>query len=133
MRDASLDRVADSDPTDLTDDLPEQVRVRREKYDRLVEAGTPPYDLGFPRTASLAEIREEYADLASDSASGETAGVAGRVVLYRTGGKLCFATIQEGDTQLQVMVSLDGVGPERLAAWETGGDPRARGGGAGGG
>jgi lysyl-tRNA synthetase class 2 len=40
-------------------------------------------------------------------------------MLSRTGGKLCFATIQEGDAQLQVMVSLDGVGEERLAAWKS--------------
>lgn len=104
---------------DLTDDLPEQVRVRREKYDRLVAAGAEPYPLGYPRTASLAEVRERFADLATDTASGEVVGVTGRVVLYRTGGKLCFATIQEGDTQLQVMVSLDGVGAERLAAWKS--------------
>jgi lysyl-tRNA synthetase class 2 len=101
------------------DDLPEQVRVRREKYDRLVAAGTPPYPLGYARTASLAEVRERYADLELDSASGDVVSVTGRVVLYRTGGKLCFATLQEGDAQLQVMVSLNGVGEERLAAWKS--------------
>ena len=42
--------MAADDPNALTDDLPEQVRVRREKYDRLVAAGTSPYPLGFPRT-----------------------------------------------------------------------------------
>jgi lysyl-tRNA synthetase class 2 len=104
---------------DDIDDLPEQVRVRRGKYDRLVEAGTPPYPMGYPRTATLAEVRERFGDLADDSASGETVSVAGRVVLYRAGGKLCFATIQQGDAQLQVMVSLAGVGEERLAAWKT--------------
>jgi lysyl-tRNA synthetase class 2 len=108
--------VADND---ATDDLPEQVRVRRGKYDRLVAAGTPPYPLGYPRTTTLAEVREKHAALAIDTASGETVGVAGRVVLSRHGGKLCFATLQEGDTQLQVMVSHDGVGAERLAAWKT--------------
>ena len=102
-----------------TDDLPEQVRVRREKYDRLLAEGTPPYALGYPRTASLAEVRERFADLVTDSASGEVVGVTGRVVLSRTGGKLCFATLQEGDAQLQVMISLDGVGSERLAAWKS--------------
>jgi lysyl-tRNA synthetase class 2 len=109
--------------TDLTDDLPEQVRIRREKYDRLVAAGTPPYPLGYPRTASLAEVREKHGELAIDTASGETVSVTGRVVLYRTGGKLCFATLQEGTESgtaaLQVMVSLDGVGAERLAAWKS--------------
>ena len=105
--------------TAAQDDLPEQVRVRREKYDRLVAAGTPPYPLGAPRTASLAEVRERHAGLETDTASGEVVSVTGRVVLSRTGGKLCFATLQEGDATLQVMVSLDGVGAERLAAWKS--------------
>ena len=101
------------------DDLPEQVRVRRAKYDRLLAAGTPPYPLGYPRTATLAEVRERFGHLETDTASGENVGVAGRVVLSRAGGKLCFATLQEGDDQLQVMVSLDSVGEERLAAWKS--------------
>ena len=104
--------------TDGPDDLPEQVRVRREKYDRLVAAGTPPYALGYPRTTTLQQVREEHGELETDTRSGVTVGVAGRVVLSRTGGKLCFATLQEGEATLQVMVSLDGVGQERLAAWK---------------
>jgi lysyl-tRNA synthetase class 2 len=101
-----------------TDDLPEQVRVRREKYERLTAAGTPPYALGYPRTTSLAQVREQYADLPTDTATGDTVGITGRVVLSRTGGKLCFATLQEGGTTLQVMVSLDGVGEQRLTDWK---------------
>ena len=104
--------------TDGPDDLPEQVRVRREKYDRLVAAGTPPYALGYPRTTTLQQVRDEHGKLETDTRSGVTVGVAGRVVLSRTGGKLCFATLQEGEATLQVMVSLDGVGQERLAAWK---------------
>jgi lysyl-tRNA synthetase class 2 len=94
------------------------MRVRREKYDRLVASGASPYPLGYPRTATLAQVRERFGDLATDTASGEVVGVTGRVVLSRTGGKLCFATLQDGDAQLQVMVSLDGVGADRLAAWK---------------
>jgi lysyl-tRNA synthetase class 2 len=107
----------------VEEDLPEQMRVRREKYDRLLAAGTPPYPLGAPRTASLAEVRARYGGLATDTASGDTVSVTGRVVLSRIGGKLCFATLQEGSSegaaQLQVMVSLDRVGEERLAAWKS--------------
>jgi lysyl-tRNA synthetase, class II len=100
-------------------DVPEQMKVRREKYERLVAAGTSPYPLGHPRTASLAEVREKYGDLEIDTASGDTVSVTGRLVLSRISGKLCFATLQEGDATLQVMVSHDGVGPDRLAAWKT--------------
>ncbi len=105
--------------TTQTTGTSEQVQVRREKYDRLVAAGTPPYPLGYPRTATLAEVRERYAELETDTATGDTVAVAGRVMLSRTGGKLCFATLAEGEAQVQVMVSLDGVGPDRLQAWKT--------------
>ncbi|MDQ3503620.1 MAG: lysine--tRNA ligase [Actinomycetota bacterium] len=101
------------------DDLPEQVRIRREKYDRLLAKGDSPYPLGAPRTTSLAALRETYADLATDTSTGETASITGRVVLSRKSGNLCFATLQEGDAQLQVMVSRDGVGVDRLADWKT--------------
>ena len=110
--------MTEDSTTDGPDDLPEQVRVRREKYDRLVAAGTPPYALGYPRTTTLQQVRDEHGELETDTRSGVTIGVAGRVVLSRTGGKLCFATLQEGEATLQVMVSLDGVGQERLAAWK---------------
>ncbi len=107
------------DQPDALPSDPEQVRVRREKYDRLLAAGETPYPRGYPRSSTLAELRERFPDLAPGGSTGETVGVTGRVVLSRTGGKLCFATLQEGDAQLQVMISLDGVGPERLAAWKS--------------
>ena len=45
--------------------------------------------------------------------------VAGRVMFLRNTGKLCFATLREGDgTELQAMLSLDRVGAEALAAWK---------------
>ena len=48
-----------------------------------------------------------------------SSAVAGRVVFARNSGKLCFATLQEGDgTQLQVMLSLASVGDEALEAWK---------------
>ena len=106
-------------PPPSPDSVPEQVRVRREKYDRLVAAGKPPYPLGARRTDALADVRARHADLEIDTASGEIVSVTGRVVLSRDGGKLCFASLQEGGQTLQVMVSHDGVGAERLAAWKT--------------
>ena len=41
------------------------------------------------------------------------------MVFARNSGKLCFATLQDGDgTQLQAMISLAGVGQESLDAWK---------------
>ena len=107
-------------PVDPADDLPEQMRVRREKRDRLLAEGVEPYPVGYPADrARWREIRARYADLPTDTATGDTVAVTGRVIFLRNTGKLCFATLRDGDgTELQAMLSLDRVGAERLEAWK---------------
>jgi lysyl-tRNA synthetase class 2 len=107
--------VTDDDP----ERLPEQMQVRLAKLDRIRAAGGEAYPVGFPRTTTIAEIRAKYPDLEPDTATGQHVGVAGRVMLYRTGGKLCFATIRDGTGDIQVMISLDRVGEQALAAWKS--------------
>jgi lysyl-tRNA synthetase class 2 len=101
------------------DELPEQQRVRREKLERLRAQGVDPYPLGFPRTTTCADLRAAHADLEPDTATGVRVGIAGRVVLSRIGGKLCFATLRDGSGEVQVMLSLDRLGEESLAAWKS--------------
>lgn len=113
-----------SGAVDAVEDLPEQMRVRREKRDRLIEQGIDPYPVSVERTSTLAQVRTAHADLAPDVTTGEIVGITGRILFMRNGGKLCFATIREGGagetgTELQVMVSLAGVGPDALAAWKS--------------
>ena len=102
------------------DDVPEQFRIRQAKRQRLLDEGRQPYPVAVPRTHSLAEVRAAHPDLAPDTATGAVVGVTGRVVFARNSGKLCFATLQEGDgTQLQAMISLAGVGGDALEAWKS--------------
>jgi lysyl-tRNA synthetase, class II len=103
------------------DDLPEQMRVRREKRERLLESGRPAYPLVVERTHTLREIREKFdplmaaGELEADTRTGEQVAVAGRAIFVRNTGKLCFARLREGDgTELQVMLSLADVGQEQL-------------------
>ena len=95
------------------------MQVRLAKVDRIRAAGGDPYPVGFPRTTTIAEIREEHPDLEPDTATGEKVGVTGRVVLSRIGGKLCFATIRDGTGDIQVMISQNRVGEPALAAWKS--------------
>ncbi|MDT5020986.1 MAG: lysyl-tRNA synthetase, class [Mycobacterium sp.] len=100
-------------------DLPEQFLIRRGKRERLAAEGRDPYPVEVPRTHTLSQIRAAYPDLPADSTTGDIVGVAGRVMFIRNSGKLCFATLQDGDgTQLQVMLSLAGVGQEALDEWK---------------
>jgi lysyl-tRNA synthetase class 2 len=104
----------------VEDDLPEQLRIRREKRAGLIERGVEPYPVSVSRTASLAEIRKKYATLETDSTTGDIQSLTGRVIFKRDTGKLCFATLREGDgTELQAMLSLDKVGQETLDSWKS--------------
>jgi lysyl-tRNA synthetase, class II len=106
---------------DRQDDLPEQIRVRREKRDRLLSEGDQPYPIAVPRTHMLKELRARYDDqeLAPDTRTGEKVAVAGRVIFLRNTGKLCFVRLREGDgTELQVMLSLADLGEEELARFK---------------
>ena len=104
----------------VEDDLPEQLRIRREKRAGLIERGVEPYPVAVARTSSLADIRAKYADLEIDKATGDIQSLTGRVIFKRDTGKLCFATLREGDgTELQAMLSLDKVGKEVLDSWKS--------------
>jgi lysyl-tRNA synthetase class 2 len=104
----------------IEDDLPEQLRIRREKRTDLLAKGVEPYPVSVSRTKSLAQIRSTYVDLAIDVATGDIESVTGRIIFKRDTGKLCFATLREGDgTELQAMFSLDKVGEDSLNSWKS--------------
>lgn len=112
--------MAENPITPVEDDLPEQLRIRREKRAGLIDRGIEPYPVSVLRTKSLAQIRAKYADLEIDVASGDIESVTGRIIFKRDTGKLCFATLREGDgSLLQAMFSLDKVGEESLDSWKS--------------
>ncbi len=105
----------------VEDDLPEQMRVRREKRQRLLDSGRAAYPVTVERTHTLAQVRAEHdaAGLEPDTRTGVQVAVTGRVIHQRNTGKLCFARLREGDgTELQVMLSLADVGEESLADYK---------------
>lgn len=105
--------------TPAADDLPEQLRVRREKRDRMLAEGVEPYPVSVPRTHAIADVRAAHPDLEPGEETQDEVGVAGRVVFLRNTGKLCFATLQDGaGNRLQAMLSLANVGEDRLAAFK---------------
>ena len=102
------------------DDLPEQLRIRREKRAAILNRGAQPYPVSVPRTTSLLEIRNKHKDLPIDVSTGVIESVTGRVIFKRDTGKLCFANLREGDgTELQAMFSLDKIGDEQLEIWKS--------------
>ncbi|WP_039630621.1 bifunctional lysylphosphatidylglycerol synthetase/lysine--tRNA ligase LysX [Streptomyces sp. 769] len=87
--------------------LPEQVRVRHQKLERLREAGTDPYPVGVQRTHTLGQVREEHRELAAGARTGKTVTVAGRVLLTRDHGGVLFAVLRDWSGDLQIAVTRD--------------------------
>ncbi|MEX8059268.1 MULTISPECIES: lysine--tRNA ligase [Microbacterium] len=119
MTDAPANDAAE--PTE--DEVFEQKAVRLAKRERLLaersDAAGGPYPVAVPITTTIPELRARFGDLEAGAETGETAGVAGRVVFSRNTGKLCFASLQSGDgSRIQAMVSLASVGEESLQAWK---------------
>lgn len=113
MSDAPIETPAD-------DELPEQMRIRRDKRDRILADGKQAYPAAVARTHTLAEVNETWQHLETGEETQDVVTVAGRVMFVRNTGKLAFAALQEGiGTRLQVMLSLAEVGEESLAAWKS--------------
>ncbi|MFF1477485.1 bifunctional lysylphosphatidylglycerol synthetase/lysine--tRNA ligase LysX [Streptomyces sp. NPDC058301] len=87
--------------------LPEQVRVRHRKLERLRAEGTEPYPVVIPpRTHTLAELRT--------AGAGTAATVAGRVMAVRDFGGVVFAVLRDWSGDLQLALTRDGTGAEIL-------------------
>ncbi|PJJ65604.1 lysine--tRNA ligase [Compostimonas suwonensis] len=119
--------MAETPPTEhdepTAEEISEQKSVRLAKRERLIASAQNPgggaYPVTVPVTHTIPDIRARFGELEADATTGETVGVAGRVVFLRNTGKLCFATLQSGDgSRVQAMVSLAQVGEESLAEWK---------------
>src|SRR5699024_814227 len=93
------------------------------------------YDsVSYKRNITLRDLHQQYQVLAKDESeknkeyvtylevdqeTDQVVSIAGRLIFMRNTGKLCFATLQDGDgTQVQAMLSLAEVGEEALALWK---------------
>ena len=80
--------MTSENPTTADDDLPEQLRIRREKRASLLERGIEPYPVAVPRTKSLHDVRQKYTGLDVDVATGDVESLTGRIIFKRDTGKL---------------------------------------------
>ncbi|MFD4138519.1 bifunctional lysylphosphatidylglycerol synthetase/lysine--tRNA ligase LysX [Streptomyces sp. NPDC058572] len=91
--------------------LPEQVRIRHAKMERLRAAGIDPYPVEIPRrTRTLADIRAAHSADAPGSRSGERVTVAGRVMVVRDLGGIVFALLRDWSGDLQLVLGRDAAG-----------------------
>ena len=101
----------------------ELVVQREEKLSELRKLGVEPYGRRFPRTHSIAEIRDNFNALVE--CSGQTGStlnrevsVAGRIMLMRKHGKASFADLSDETGKIQIYVRFDTVGEGNYRIFE---------------
>ncbi|MER5570063.1 bifunctional lysylphosphatidylglycerol synthetase/lysine--tRNA ligase LysX [Streptomyces goshikiensis] len=108
-----LDLVADETAGAPAERLPEQVRVRHDKLERIRAAGTDPYPVGIPqRTHTVAQLKAAHPGHPPGARTGEEVTLAGRVMVVRDLGGVVFAVLRDwsGDTQLMLTRDEAGAG-----------------------
>lgn len=104
--------ATDADPLSA---LPDQVRIRHRKLDRLRADGVDPYPVGLPpRTHTLAEV--------TPTLTGDQVTVAGRVMLVRDFGGVVFVVLRDWSGDRQLALTRDRSGPDVLDRFTSGTD-----------
>src|SRR3954451_14199322 len=88
------------------------LRDRREKLERLREAGIDPFPPEFGEKEDIAEVRAAHEGLAPGVETESRHRVAGRLVGRRGHGKACFLDLRDGSGQIQVHAREDLLGEE---------------------
>lgn len=99
---------------DISEDMSEILRVRREKLDALKNSGNDPYAITkYDVTDYSADIKADF-----ENFEGKNVSLAGRVMSRRIMGKASFVGIQDGTGAIQLYVRRDDVGEETYAAFK---------------
>jgi lysyl-tRNA synthetase class 2 len=92
--------------------LSDVLRDRREKLERLREAGIEPFPHGFDEREEIAEVRAAHEGLAAGMETDSRHRVAGRIVARRGHGKAAFLDLRDGTGQIQLHATADKLGAE---------------------
>ena len=107
--------MADYPVTPLTPPLSEQEIIRRQKLQGLIDAGQNPYEITrYDVTHHSQDIINNFVD----DQEGETVAIAGRMTARRVMGKASFASLLDGQGNIQIYVTRDELGEEAYAAFK---------------
>ncbi len=105
----------------MSEELNDQMLVRREKLAGYKEKGLDPFGGKFVRTSVAKELHEQYDTFSKEELEekNDQATIAGRVMTKRGKGKVGFAHIQDATGQIQIYVRKDEIGEEAYDIFKT--------------
>ncbi|MFP5039228.1 lysine--tRNA ligase [Staphylococcus pseudintermedius] len=107
----------------MTEELNDQMQVRRQKLQGLRDLGIDPFGEKFERTGTAETLKAQWDQYAKEElAEKETEShtvIAGRIMTKRGKGKAGFAHVQDLSGQIQIYVRKDQVGDAQFGIWNT--------------
>ncbi|AVP35816.1 lysine--tRNA ligase [Staphylococcus felis] len=107
----------------MTEEMNDQMQVRRQKLQELYDLGIDPFGEKFERTSNAATLKIDWDQFSKEELSeqeGESQTViAGRLMTKRGKGKAGFAHIKDLSGQIQIYVRKDQVGEEQFDIWKS--------------
>jgi lysyl-tRNA synthetase, class II len=93
-------------------ELSDVLRDRREKLERLREAGVEPFPHSFEEREEIGEVRAAHEGLEAGMETDSRHRLAGRIVGRRGHGKAAFLDLRDGSGQIQIHARADVLGAE---------------------
>ncbi|PPK07087.1 lysine--tRNA ligase, partial [Staphylococcus aureus] len=107
----------------MTEELNDQMLVRRQKMQDLLDLGIDPFGQKFERTATSKSLKEDWDAFSKEELHDKEAeshvAIAGRIMTKRGKGKAGFAHIKDLEGQIQIYVRKDAVGDEQFDLWNS--------------
>src|SRR3954452_8753902 len=104
--------MSEPTPEQPEQELSQVLQDRREKLERIREAGIEPFPHEFAGREEIAEVRAAHEGLAPGVETESRHRVAGRIVARRGHGKACFLDLRDGSGQIQLHARSDVLGDE---------------------
>ncbi|MEL0539336.1 lysine--tRNA ligase [Staphylococcus debuckii] len=108
----------------MSEEMNDQMQVRRQKLQELIDLGIDPFGKRFDRTADAEELKEKWDQFSKEELHEKEdepeahVAIAGRLMTKRGKGKAGFAHIQDLSGQIQIYVRKDQVGEDQFAIWK---------------
>lgn len=105
----------------MSEELNDQLAVRREKMQQLRDRGMDPFGKRFDRLANTEELSNQWDEFSKEELEEKetesVTAIAGRIMTKRGKGKAGFAHIQDISGQIQIYVRKDQIGDEAFEVW----------------
>src|SRR5699024_5276688 len=105
----------------LSEELNEQMQVRRDKLEEYENQGINPFGGKFDRTHYAQDLHDHYEEFTKEELAEKEVAVtlAGRVMTKRGKGKVGFTHVQDSTGQIQLYVRKDEIGEEAYEIFKT--------------